>query len=217
MRLDEPAQPEPGADLLVRDDEEDEIARRNEILARERGERDRARCDLVLHVERAAAPDLTVDQIARPRVAIPLGGVGEHRVRVGEEGERRTVATLDPGHEIRTVRLSREELAFDAVLREVVAEQLGGARLVSGRVDGVDSEERLQERCDLVPSRHPAGSILRAWPTSSPKRLASGRPRTRRWRFGCGLVPSTISSVSNTFSGPGRRCDGRSRTTAHPR
>ena len=87
MRLDEPAQSEPGADLLVGDDQQDEIARRNESLARERGERDGARRDLVLHVERAASPDLTVDQIARPGIAIPLGRIGEHRVRVGQEGE----------------------------------------------------------------------------------------------------------------------------------
>ncbi len=101
------------------------------------------------------------------------------------------------------MRLARVELALDAVLREVVAQKLRRLRLVPGRVDGVEPKERLQERGHLVPERHPAGSILRAWPTSSPKRRASARPRTPRSRCACGLRRSTTSSVSSTCSAPG--------------
>ena len=87
MRLDEPAEPVARAHLLVGDDDEHEIARGHEALARERGERDRARRDLVLHVERAATPDLAVDEVARPGSRSHSRGIGEHRVRVGEERE----------------------------------------------------------------------------------------------------------------------------------
>ena len=104
------------------------------------------------------------------------------------------------------MRLAREELALDPVAREVVAQELGRLRLVPGWVDGVEPEKRLQERSyDLVPSRHAAGSILRAWPTSSAKRRASARPRTRRSRFVSGRRRSTSSSASSTCSGRDRR------------
>ena len=121
MLLDEPAQAVPGTDFLVGDDEEHEISRGDEALAGERGERDRARRHLILHVERAAPPDLAVDEVARPGIALPLGGVREHGVGMGQEREGRTVAALDPGDEVRAVRLAGEELALHAVLGEVVA------------------------------------------------------------------------------------------------
>ena len=57
----------------------------DEALARERCEGDGAGRDLILHVERTAAPHLAVDEVARPGIAIPLGGIGEHRVGVREE------------------------------------------------------------------------------------------------------------------------------------
>ena len=87
MRLDEPAETVSRTHLLVGDDDEHEIAGERRPLARERGECDRARCDLVLHVERAATPDLAVDEVTRPRVALPFRRIGEHRVRVREEPE----------------------------------------------------------------------------------------------------------------------------------
>ena len=112
------------------------------------------RRDLILHVERAASPDLVVDEIARPGVAIPLGRIGEHRVRVAEERERRPVAPLDPRDEVRPLGHARVELGLDSVAREVVAQELGRMRLVSRRVDGVEPEERLQKRGDLVAQCH---------------------------------------------------------------
>ena len=87
MRLDEPAKPVAvvpacSPDLLVGDDDQNEVTGGDEALALERGEGDRRRGHLPLHVERTAPPDLTVDQVAGPRIAIPFGRVGENRVRM---------------------------------------------------------------------------------------------------------------------------------------
>ena len=119
MLLDEPAETVSRPHFLVRDDDEHEVACQRHPLTRDRCERDRARRDLVLHVERAATPDLAVDEVSRPRIALPLRRIGEHRVRVGEEPERRTVAASDARDEVGPVRLPREQLALDPVTREV--------------------------------------------------------------------------------------------------
>ena len=92
MLADEPREAVVLVHLLVGRQREDEVAGGPEALAPERGERDRARRDLALHVERAPPPDLAVDEVARPRIARPLLGVGAHRVGVGEQRERRPVA-----------------------------------------------------------------------------------------------------------------------------
>ena len=101
------------ADLLVGGGDEQQVTRGLEPLAHERRERDGSGGDLVLHVERAASPDLAVDEFARPWVAIPLAGIREHGVRVAEERQRRPVATLEPRDEIRPLRHSRVELGLD--------------------------------------------------------------------------------------------------------
>ena len=54
-------------------------------LARERRAGHRLGGHLGLHVERAAAPQEAVGDLARPRVVLPLVGVGEHGVDVAEE------------------------------------------------------------------------------------------------------------------------------------
>ena len=81
MVLAEPLEAVVVADLLVGRGDEDEIARRREALAGERGDRDGARRDLVLHVERAAPPDVVVGEVAGPRVARPLGRDRRRRCR----------------------------------------------------------------------------------------------------------------------------------------
>src|SRR5581483_4226889 len=67
MLAAEPREAEVVADLLVGGRSEDQVAGRLEALTRERGDRDRARRDLALHVERAAAPDLVVADLAGER------------------------------------------------------------------------------------------------------------------------------------------------------
>jgi hypothetical protein len=60
MRLAQPLRSEARADLLVGGGGKDEVARGLEPFPRQRGDRDCTRRDLPLHVQRAAAPDLTV-------------------------------------------------------------------------------------------------------------------------------------------------------------
>ena len=114
-------------------------------LAGERDERHGGRRDVALHVERAATPHLAVDEVARPGVARPLGGVGEHRVGVRHQQEARAVASGKPRDEVRPLGRLRDELARDAVSSQVRGQEVGGARLVAGWVDGVEPKQLLEE------------------------------------------------------------------------
>ncbi len=59
------------AGLLVGDGEKEQGASRPEPLFRKPADRDRHRRGLVQHVDRAASPHLTVDELASERVARP--------------------------------------------------------------------------------------------------------------------------------------------------
>ena len=159
--LAEPRQAEPLADLLVGGRDEDQVSRGLEPLAREGRDRDRARSNLALHIERPAAPDLAVAQLARPRTDLPLGRIRQNGVGVREEEQARaTAAPRQPRDEIRALGHLRVELALDAVLGEVVAQQLRRDRLVAGRVDGVELNQLPQELDNL-------GAEPLAWPDQS--------------------------------------------------
>jgi len=155
MLLDEPLEPEARPDLLVGCRDEDQVAFRLEPVACKRGDRDRARGHLPLHVERATTPDLTLTDLARPRVRLPFRRVRTHRVRMGQKGQPRPVAgPRNPGDEVRAFRRFRIELTRDAVRLEVLAQHLCGPDLVAGRVDGVEPDQLLEEVGDLVAERN---------------------------------------------------------------
>jgi len=154
MLLDEPLEPEARPHFFVGCRDEDQVAFRLEPLARERRDRDRARCHLPFHVERAPTPDLAVADLARPRIGFPFRGVGEHRVRVGQEGKPGPGAgSRNPSDEVRAFRRLRVELARDPVCLEVLAQQLRRSRLVAGRIDSVEPDQLLQKVGDLVAQR----------------------------------------------------------------
>ncbi len=154
MGLAQPLEAEAVAHLLVRRRHEDQVARGAEALACERGDRHCARRHLPLHVEGAAPPDLPVHELAGPRVELPLPGVGEDGVRVGEEAEPRPVARArDARDEVRPLGHPRVELAGDAVRLEVAPEVLGRDRLVARRVHGVEPDQLLEEPRHLVTQR----------------------------------------------------------------
>ncbi len=208
--LDEPAKPVAlvpanSADLLVGHHDQHQVAGRDEALPFQRRERDGRRRDLALHVERSPPPHLAVDEVARPRVAVPLGGIGEHGVRVGEEREGRTVAARDPRDEVRAMRLQSIELALDSILREVVAQQLRGDRLVPRRVHRVEPEKPLQELCRLFAQRRDGlgdriNSVPRSESRLSTARSArSGPPRAR------GTTSSTRAGRAARRESPGSR------------
>src|SRR5439155_11523553 len=142
---------------------------------------------------------LAGDAVARPRVGIPLTRIGQNRVDMREKGERGAVAARDPGDDVGTFGLSRDEVALDPVTSEVLAEHLRGARLVAGRVDGVDAEQLLQERCDLVAVRHSgetfesAVSSFRTSQSSGKETFVTSRPRSST---GVPCVPTTLSPIT---------------------
>jgi len=140
MSLDEPAEPEPVSLLLVGHGHEDHVAGREEAVTLKRREGDRRSRHLSLHVESAPPPDLPVHEVSGPRVTIPLRGVGENSVGVTQERQRRTASARDPRNDVGPVGHAGDELALDTVLREIVAQELRGKRLVPGRVDGVDAD-----------------------------------------------------------------------------
>ena len=162
MLLHEPREAVVLVHLLVGGQRQDQVAGGAESLPPERRERDGARRHLALHVERAAPPDLAVDEIARPGVARPLLGIGAHGVGVREQRERGAVAARQPRDEIEPVGRPADELARDPALLEVVAQQLRGDRLVARWVDGVRPQQRLQERRHLLAEGH--GAPPRRWP-----------------------------------------------------
>ena len=92
--------------LLVGDREVDERAARREARAGEVAERDRHRRGEVEHVDRAAAPDLAVDDLAAERIAPPAVGVHRHDVGVAHQQQRRRgrIAALDARDEVLAAR-----------------------------------------------------------------------------------------------------------------
>ncbi len=132
--------------LLVGRGDEEQVAGRAEALTGKRSDRDRARSHLALHVQSAAAPHTAVPQLPRPGIHLPLGRVGEHGVGVREQQQPWPVSgPRKPRDEVRARGVASVELALDAVLLEVRAQQLGGGGLVPGRIDGVDANELLEQ------------------------------------------------------------------------
>src|SRR6185312_852346 len=148
-----PGEPEVLADLLVGRGNEDDVARGDESLPGQGGDGDGRGGHMALHVESAASPDLAVAELARPWIEGPLLGVGAHRVRVRDEGERRASAAGEARNKVGPLRDPRVELALDVGVLEIAAEKLGGEGLVARRVDGVRAQQPLKELGRLVPYR----------------------------------------------------------------
>ena len=159
VSVDEPLQAEAVTDLLVGCGDEDQVAVAAPALARERRQRDGARRDLALHVERAAAPDLAVDQLAR-RTARAATRARRRARRRCARAARATDRHRGPdaGDEVRALGHLRVQLALDARGLEVVAEQLRGRGLVPRRVRRVDPDQALQKIDDLGQRRRPLTS-----------------------------------------------------------
>ena len=101
---------------------------------------------------------------------------------------RRPVPARQARHEVRAVGRLRDELARDAVLRQVSLQQRGGAGLVPRRVDGVETQERPEELRHLVPERHPDSAFDRAV-SSFRTSHSSGKTTV------CTSLPSTSTGV----------------------
>ena len=142
--LDQPRHPDLlGAVLLVGLGDEHQVAAGLEPRTGERGHGHGPARGLVLHVHRAAAPDVAVVvEVAVERRVLPVLGVGRDDVRVAEQRQGRPLAGAgDAGDQVGAVGIAGHQLAGDAVCLEVVLEQHRGGRLPPRRVRGVDPDQ----------------------------------------------------------------------------
>ena len=90
------------------------------------------------------------------------------------------------------------QLGLDAVLGEVVPQELRRLRLVAGRIDRVEPDQALEELDDLVAKGQPSSSFARAVSRSRAVqssgyiRLVISRPSTST---GVPWVPTTCSPM----------------------
>ena len=196
--------------------------------------------DLVLHVLRAAPPDLAVDDVAGPRVEAPLATARPEPCRRGPAGTgsaRRSPP--QPRDQVRpSASAARNSHSNPASVRSRPAAPGPGCSL-PGRVDGVDPEQPLQQvdglgalggrDCALSSTsagysrcRPGAGEtvgrrvILDSWsgfstPVRRPRRRTSVPPGEAPLRCARGRGRSTSSWARSTCSPRARRCGSRSR------
>ena len=138
--------------LLVRLADEHDVASRSEVGAGQRGEGDRPRRGLVLHVGGAAAPDEAVlVQMAGERRMLPVLRLGRNDVGVPEKAERRPVAGAgDPRDQIGAVGIPGNDLRVDAHGLEVPGDLERRRRLAPRRVRRVDADQGTKEGGHLL-------------------------------------------------------------------
>ncbi len=157
--LDEEPRAEVAAVLLVAEDAEDEVAARAQLAPGGAEERVDEHRDAALHVERAAAPDDAVDEVARERRARPVLAVRRDDVDVAVEEERRRLARpRDAREQVRARLVAREDPPFDARLVEQAAHVGDAGALVAGRVRRVEPQQVPQQVDDVAHSSASASS-----------------------------------------------------------
>ena len=142
--LREPLGAEPAAGLLVDDGDDLQLSARGPpALAREVRRGHRLGRGLGLHVDRAAAPQRAVVDLAGPRVVAPVGRIGEHRVDVREVAEHRALRLAPQSRdEVRALGiLGAEQLALEPGVLEIALQPLLARALVAGRIDGVEADQ----------------------------------------------------------------------------
>ncbi len=182
--VDQPVRAEPAAGLLVGHERQHDVARRLAAAARahspDDGERHRVH---VLHVDRAAAPDAAVDDLAGERVDRPVGGVGRHDVEVAVDQQRRRGCGPRPRSGRRRWRgpaPTRGSSARCPTSASLLGDVLGGRPLRRWPgLDGVDPDQV------AAAGRRPR-SRRGWWPSGSPwlstdvgRQASFGTPRNR--------------------------------------
>ena len=145
--LADPHRAELAADLLVDDHDDEQVAlRRAPARARERQRGGHLGGGLRLHVQRAAAPDEAVGEVARPRVVRPVRRRREHGVDVRQQAQHGPVGVAAQARdEVRPLGLGAEQVDLEAGLAQIRGEALLQDALVAWRVDGVAADEALQQ------------------------------------------------------------------------
>jgi hypothetical protein len=159
MLVDQPVGALPAAGLLIRRRAEDDVAAqagdriRGRIAAGRTRRAGEAAHDLDfhrhhrLHIDRAAAPDVAVGQIAGERVVGPAGRLRGHDVEMREKEQR--VAASPVAVNASDYRTPAGERFHDRGPEPLIGEHLlqvsSGKDLVAGRVDGLDPNQRSQQ------------------------------------------------------------------------
>ena len=145
----QPVRPVLAAVLLVGDEREDEIARRHDARTLQlSGDHDH-HADHVLHVDRAAAPDIAVFDRSGKRVHAPVGRFGRHHVEMpmDEQGATRTVGARETGEHIAPAwRTGFEVFGLIADLGQLLGDPPRALRLTLGGlgfagVGGIESDQ----------------------------------------------------------------------------
>jgi hypothetical protein len=146
--LDQPAAPGRAAGLLVGDGGEDHIAPERPSEPGQEPDDHGAHGDHVLHVDRAAAPDVAVGQLRRERRVTPPPGLGRDHVDVPVEQQRALVPGLggpEPHDQVGPARPALQHLRLEPVGPEPVGQERDTGGLVAGRVGGVEPDQVAQQ------------------------------------------------------------------------
>ena len=152
MRLGEPDRALAAPALLVDDDHDEQVAAGGApALACERDRRDDLGGRLRLHVDRAAAPDLAVDLLARPRVLPPVLGGGEDGVDVRQQAEDRALgAAAQAGDEVGSLLGPPEQRDLEPGVAQQAGQHLLGRTLGARWIDGSVADELAEQRDRLL-------------------------------------------------------------------
>ncbi|CAB4940281.1 unannotated protein [freshwater metagenome] len=211
--VDQPVHADLGrAVLLVGDDEQEQVAAATPARASQGGER-RGPCGhLVLHVDRAASPQVAVIvEDSGEGWVCPVARVGGDDVAVPDEGERRPATRSgDASEEVGPRGVACHDLDLDAIGFEIGGNEIGHRGLVT--VGGVDADQvgRERDRLGSAPVVLAVGSRTRCplgWPCG-----AHGC-RLSRWATGwptCSDETPCICPVAQVT--PEGRLQGSART-----
>jgi hypothetical protein len=131
--------------LFVGDAGEDHVAPQPGARPLQQHERHQRHRDHVLHVDRAAAPDVAALFDRRERIVLPALALGRHDVEVAVEQERPALAlAAQPRHHAGAPRIALDDRVLDALGLEHARDVVGRGALVARGVGRVNSQERLE-------------------------------------------------------------------------
>ena len=196
MVLDHPARSERATGLLVGDDEQCHVATRSHAAAGEREHHREIHRGLTLHVDRAAAPETAVGDLAAEGVVPPALRLGFDHIGVRREEQRPAgAATGDAADEVRAARRDLEDARFEPGRAQYTRHVFDRLCLVARRIHRAHADQSLEVTEGLV---GPGVGRLRQQRT----RLRRGRRRGREVRH------------ASPLNRPARR---RRDSTTHPR
>ena len=148
--LHEPADTEEATGLFIGSGHEDDITVQRDLRSVERDKCRQVQDPARLRIERTAAVDIAILDLAGKGIAAPRGLVGGHHVHVVEKDQRRLIASLETRPDVASSRRRFGRVVRDALGIEDLLEELHARRFVPGRVDRVDANVGLEPGDGLV-------------------------------------------------------------------